>query len=360
MKKKRILVAPLDWGLGHASRCIPIIRELQRQGAEVIIGADKLPLALLRSEFPEAEWVQFPGTSIQYPDSGNMAWKIIQQFPGILIGFLKEHRFLRQIIVEKKIDVVISDSRHGLFTKKIPCVIVIHQIRILMSPSLRWAEHLVSLINKIFIRRYTECWIPDFAGEPNITGKLSHDMPLPNNAYYIGQLSRMNRIQKKKKKFDIIAVLSGPEPQRSKFEKLLIDQLKETNLTAIIARGKTDEHTNIKLSNNITLVSFVTGEEFSTLLSHSEILISRSGHSTLMDMCYTGGNAVFVPTPQQTEHEYLAKRLKEQNICYYETQSEFNLQRALVESKKYSGFSKFSVSNEVLQDRISKLLMLED
>ena len=47
--------------------------------------------------------------------------------------------------------------------------------------------------------------------------------------------------------------------------------------------------------------------------------------------------AIFIPTPGQTEQEYLAKILKEKKLCLYQNQNKFNLDMAIEKSKKYSG-----------------------
>lgn len=364
MKKiKRILVAPLDWGLGHATRCIPIIDELLRRDVDVIIAADHRPLDLLKKEFPHLTHVRFPGYVVQYIENGNLGWAIIKQLPDILRGFKEEHRRLEELIVQYDIDAVISDSRFGVYSKKIPSIFLIHQLTILLPPNLQWAQRSVARVNRFFINRFHECWIPDVADENNLAGILSHSPSLPNNAYYIGPLSRLQRREKQKIDFDLLVVLSGPEPQRTIFEDIIIEQLKQTSCRALLVRGVPERNTRIKLTDTITAVSSLSTEELSKAIAASSIILSRPGYSTIMDLSFVGANAIFVPTPQQTEQEYLAKNLKEKKICYSESQAEFDLIRSLESAKDYTGFP--MIHNDpprraTLQHRIDNLLMEMD
>jgi len=186
MTKKRILVAPLDWGLGHATRCIPIIRYLVEKNCEVIIAADKRPMELLKKEFPSLEFVVMPGYNISYPKNGSMVLKMAVQVPKILKGTKQEHTQLEKIIAEEKIDAVISDNRFGLWAKKIPCVFITHQLMVKSPLGEKWIHKL----NKDYISKYSECWIPDVKN--GLSGDLGNKFKLPEHAKFIGLLSRFN------------------------------------------------------------------------------------------------------------------------------------------------------------------------
>ncbi|MDD8017421.1 MAG: glycosyltransferase [Bacteroidota bacterium] len=354
--KPRILIAPLDWGLGHATRCIPIIQELLRRDAEVIIGADNRPLDLLKKEFPTLEYIRFPGYAVRYVEKGNLDWAIAKQLPSILKGFKVEHKKLDGIINQYKIDAVISDSRYGVHSHKIPSVFVIHQLQILLPSRLHWAQGSVASINKMFINRFDECWIPDFHGEKNLAGILSHPRTMPNKTFYVGPLSRLKKIDRVQKDFDVLVILSGPEPQRTIFEEIIIEQLRKTSYRAFIVRGIPEHATRIKLTDNITAVSALTADELAHTIAVSKIIVSRPGYSTIMDLSFTGVKAIFVPTPQQTEQEYLATIMKQKKIFYSEKQNEFNLERALTASREYSGFSSISDDDTALSQCIENIL----
>jgi UDP-N-acetylglucosamine transferase subunit ALG13 len=351
---KRILIAPLDWGLGHATRCIPIIRYLLEKGVEVVIGADGRPLALLKKEFPSCEFVQISGYDISYPTNGSMVFKVAVQIPKILAGIKREHELLKKIIEEKRIDAVISDNRFGLWTNEIPCVFITHQVMIKAPFGEKWMHQL----NKKYISKYTECWIPD-TKDGGLSGDLAHKFPLPKNAKFIGVISRFgNRpfdlAQGDKGCREVLVILSGPEPQRTVLEKKILRQIENIpspdhsvrtpplkgELTVLIVQGITEKNERRNISGTVEIVSHLTSEELQKEIISSEIVLSRPGYSTIMDLAVLGKKAIFIPTPGQTEQEYLAKYFMKNGIAYSDTQKGFDLDKALMESKKYSGFTK--------------------
>ncbi|HAP36984.1 MAG TPA: glycosyltransferase [Bacteroidetes bacterium] len=356
MKRKRILIAPLDWGLGHATRCIPIIHELSARNAEVIIAADNRPAELLKKEFPDLQHIQFPGYTLEYPVNENMAWTMFRQLPTLFKGISAEHKYLNEIINSNAIDAVISDNRWGAYSKSIPSIYIVHQLRILLSDFIRWGQGIVDFENRQLIKNFNEVWIPDFASEQNLSGELSHSSRLPRNSFYIGPLSRLIKLDGMRKEMDILVILSGPEPQRSMLEEILTSQLKETSLRSLIVKGTPEKNFKLKLTENITVVSSLTSSELSQAIASAHVVISRPGYSTIMDLSFLGTNAIFIPTPQQTEQEFLAHRLKEQGICYSELQNEFSLQRALKQFNAYTGFSQLQNDYSLLQQRIDHLL----
>ncbi|MFZ4620382.1 MAG: glycosyltransferase [Bacteroidota bacterium] len=352
------MIAPLDWGLGHATRCIPIINELLAKGIDVVIAADNRPAELLKKEFPDLEHIRFPGYTIDYPVNANMAWTMFRQLPKLFRGIAQEHAMLESMVTEHHIDAVISDNRWGVYSISVPSIYIVHQLRILLSKYLRWGQWIVDAANGRLIKRFGEVWIPDFPAADRLSGELSHDSLLPKNSFFIGPLSRLKKITSFKKELDILVIISGPEPQRTIFEKLITDQLKQTTMRALVVRGTPERMLKMKLSETLTLVSALTADELSEAIAASHIIISRPGYSTVMDLSFLGANAIFVPTPQQTEQEYLAERLKQQKICYSEQQDVFSLNRAVAQFNSYSGFSQQVNDHAVLKQRIDHLISL--
>ncbi len=351
LSQKRILVCPLDWGLGHATRCIPIVRLLLNKNAVVIIAADGRSLALLKLEFPKLEFITLKGYDISYPTMGSMILKMFFSIPKILFGIWNEHEKLKKIIQKNKIDIVISDNRFGLWNKNIKSIFITHQLFI-KSPL---AEKLLHRINLFFINKFDECWVPDVAGAINLSADLSHSYQLPNNTFFVGFLSRFNLdVNKINSKYDILALISGPEPQRSIFEKLLVAQIHKSNLKALIVCGKTDIEQCIEQIGNITIVAYLQSQELERSFLESNLVIARSGYSTIMDLAILNKKAIFIPTPGQTEQEYLAIELMQKNIAFSQTQASFNLMVALEIAKKYTGFSGFE-NNTELKNRVNKL-----
>ncbi len=336
---KKILVAPLDWGLGHAARCIPVIRYLIEKKCEVVIGAEGRPLQLLQKEFPALDFAVMPGYSISYPKNGSMVLKMASQIPKILSGIKREQEQLKKIIKEKKIDAVISDNRFGLWSKEIPCVLITHQLMI-KSP---FGEKFIHHLNAKYISKYAECWVPDFETKNNLSGDLSHEFPLPENTKFIGILSRFSASNEKRvldsARNDILIILSGPEPQRTVFEKIIIEQASFIGKKILIVQGITEKNERKKLSENVERVSHMTSDELQKEILASEVVLSRPGYSTVMDLAVLGKKAIFVPTPGQTEQEYLAEYFMKKKIAYSVSQRAFNLKTAIMESETYSGFS---------------------
>ncbi len=341
--KKRILIAPLNWGIGHASRMIPIIAELIKQGAEVVIAAEGFPLKLLRNRFPALEYIEFPGFEIQYSEKRkHFMGKMFIQLPKILNGVYQEHKTLQNIIKTHSIDAVISDNRFGLFSKQVPCVFVSHQVEIIVPKSIPFLSHIINRINRLIISQYQLLWIPDLKGSFNLSGDLSHSTKIPKSQF-LGPLSRFSLASNKKEtigeKFDVLVSLSGPEPQRTLLEKKLINQLLNTNYSAVILQGKPGQKKEANPSDKILLLPHTEDAEFISYIENSNMLISRSGYSTIMDLFVLNKKAVFIPTPGQTEQEYLAERFKKERICNSFTQNEFEIEKAFAEDAMYSGFT---------------------
>jgi uncharacterized protein (TIGR00661 family) len=350
-KQKRILICPLDWGLGHATRCIPIIRLLLQKNAEVIIAADGRPLALLQQEFPQLQFIVFRGYSISYPDSGSMAFKMLLAAPKILKGIKEEHLALQKIIEAKKIDIVISDNRYGCWSKKARSIFITHQLMI-KSP---FAEKLLHKKVLRYVANYDECWVPDLEGGNNLSGDLAHKYPLPANAFFIGPLSRFTFSDPAKPEYDVMAIISGPEPQRTIFEQLLRKQIQESNLKYLLVLGTPEVENSIREDKNVKSISHLNTSDMEQCILKSKIIVARSGYSTIMDLAVLGKKAVFVPTPGQTEQEYLAESLSNRGIAYSQNQSDFDLQKALTASEQFSGFDKMDLGVE-LEKRIEFIL----
>lgn len=339
--RKNILICPLDWGLGHASRCVPLINEIISQNANVIIAADKRPLAFLKDAFPQLEFIKFRGYNIRYSKSGKMSLKIITLLPGLFFRIVMEHFEVKKIIKDYDISLLISDNRFGLWNKNIPSVYITHQIMIKTPKYLKFLEVILYRINIFIIKKYQKCLIPDFAGSENLSGDLSHKYPIPSNSEFIGPLTRFalpkDSQPQKNFKYDILAIISGPEPQRTILENILLSQLKSSEKKAIVVRGLTDLMEHYELRKNCEVFTHLPTEQLKNYILQSEIIIARSGHTTIMDISTLNKNAIFIPTPGQTEHEYLAEYFFKKKYFFFSKQNDFNLNEALEKSKDFQG-----------------------
>ncbi|MFV8268741.1 glycosyltransferase [Flavobacterium sp. GT2N3] len=331
-KQKTILIAPLNWGLGHATRCIPIIRALKENNYIPIIASDGVALELLRKEFPDLQTLELPSYQIEYATNGaNFKWKLIKNGPKMIRAILEEKKIIQNWIENYAIDGVISDNRLGVFSKKIPSVFITHQLNV-MTGNTTW---FTSKVHQSIIKKYTACWVPDLAGTPNLTGKLGH-VDNPNlKAQYIGPLSRL---QKKllPKKYDLLVILSGPEPQRGMLEKHLKLEIVKYSGTVIFIEGIIEEKQKITTIGNVTYYNYMNSIELEEAFNKSEMVLCRSGYTTIMDLAQLRKKAFFIPTPGQYEQEYLAKKMKKEGLVPYATQDAFKMENIL-EIEEYKG-----------------------
>jgi len=332
---KRVLLAPLDWGLGHATRCIPIIYELLSQNCTVIIAADGPTEILLKSEFPKLASLKLKGYNVQY--SQKKSWlqlKILLQLPKIIAAIYYEHRWLKKTVKENNIDIIFSDNRFGLFHSSIPSIYITHQL--LIKTGNRFTEKIAQHIHYYFIKKYTNCWVPDFEGNNNLAGELSYPKKSIYEVKYIGALSRFEKKNVIEKKYDLLVLLSGPEPQRTIFEKLLLDQLQTFIGTTLFIRGLPGKGFNNIQQQNVIVKDHLAANELNEAIQQSKLVISRSGYTTIMDLVKLQQKAVLVPTPGQTEQEYLAQHLTQQKIFYAAEQDKFMLNDILQEVENFS------------------------
>lgn len=359
---KNILVCPLDWGIGHATRCMPIINRLIARGENVIIAADNRPLAFLKKEYPQLKFIRFPGINVKYPSNNKMVTKLAFMLPGILFQIRKENGELQEIIKKHDIDAVISDNRFGLYSDKVPCVYITHQLFIQAPARFKWLNPLLFKMHKRFIDKYNACWIPDFQGKFSLTGALTNKKKVNDKIFFIGPLTRFNEKYENSSAnnnddFEIVAIVSGPEPQRSIIEKILISQLKNRSEKCLLLQGRPDKQEYQKVNGNLTILSHLPTEKLIRIIKKAKLIISRSGHSTIMDLSALGKRAVFVPTPGQGEQEYLAKYHFSKGHYFFMQQKKINIDIALKESSLYPEF-RVNYSPGVLDQQIEKLISL--
>ena len=355
-RKKNILVCPLDWGLGHATRMVPIINALEKQGANAILAADNRPLDFLKQYYPNNTILKLEGYSPTYPINGSMAWALIKSAPSMIKKTKKAKIDLNKIINEYNIDAIISDNRYELSSKLIPSVFITHQLNIQTSGLQTLAKPIIDLKLNSYIDNFDEVWIPDNSEKDNLSGILSKSQKFSNKSFHIGLLSRFSSLRgiTNKNSIDLMIILSGPEPQRTILEEKLIKQASKTKLKTVVLLGKPEESESKEL-DNIMLIPHADDINFASLLASAKYVICRPGYSTLMDLAILGTKAILIPTPGQTEQEYLASKLKKDKIAFSQNQKEFNLLKAIQSQDEYRGFSQKNES-DILNNRIHNLL----
>ena len=332
MVKKRILIAPLNWGLGHATRCIPIIRALIEQNYVPVIASDKDALHLLQKEFPELEHYSLPSYSIEYSKYPFLLkLKLLGKTPHIIRTIAQERKRTEELIKSKNISGIISDNRWGVRSKIVPSVFITHQIQVLSGIT----SLLSSRIQQGFIKKFDECWVPDLPGNINLSGKMSHLKKTTIPIKYLGLLSRFEKAVSPIR-YDILVLLSGPEPQRSILEKIIFKELTNINKTICVVRGLVEEIQKVENKDNFIVYNFMTSRQLEDVVNSSGLVISRSGYTTLMDLVKLEKPSFLIPTPGQPEQKYLASRLKKLGIAPWCPQSKFTAEK-LSEVNHYRG-----------------------
>lgn len=330
----KVLVAPLDWGLGHATRCVPVINALLRQGCNVLPAAGGSQKALLQQEFPHLRFLQLPGYHIEYASSGwGLAAKIVAQIPKILSAIKEEQEWLKQVVEEEKIDAVISDNRYGLHHPALRSVFITHQLRIKAPFGL--AEEALQELNYSYINCFDECWIPDAEGDDSLAGSLSHPTEMPAvPVRYLGNLSRFSHYPTNHSA-GLLLLLSGPEPGRSLLEQKFLEELKEHKNPVTLIRGLPNTQERLTVPENVSAHNHLPAAELEQKIKSASLIIARCGYSTVMDLAALKKRSLLIPTPGQTEQEYLAKHLMQKNFALCIEQKKIRLKQALALAENF-------------------------
>ncbi|MCF6296508.1 MAG: glycosyltransferase [Flavobacteriaceae bacterium] len=340
-ENKKILVSPLNWGLGHATRCIPIINALIEEGFIPVIASDGMALILLQKEFPQLKYYELPSYNIKYTKDGkNLKYRLLFNSLRIIKSVKNEKIVIDKIIEKERISGIISDNRFGVRSNKIPSIYITHQLHVFSG----WTTFLTTRLHQNIISKFDFCWIPD-RNINCLSGKLSNIEHSKLDIKYIGLLSRFT-YQKVSKKQDLLIMLSGPEPQRSILETKLFKELENYNKKVLFVRGIISDKQEKSQTKNITIVNFMLQDELELAINESELVLARSGYSTIMDLDKLNAKAFFIPTPGQFEQNYLASYLEQKKMIPYSKQKEFTI-KMLENIKDYSGFTNNNKTNKV-------------
>ena len=358
--KSVVVVALLDWGLGHVTRTVPIIKELINKNCHIIAACNPRQKSLLVREFDQIEFVDCEGYDIRYRKSSlQTRLALIWQIPKILIKINREHRWLSRFLEARKVDLVISDNRYGFFSHKLPSVIITHQLEI-KSGLGRWVDGWANSINRRLLSKFKECWIPDFQGNNSIAGELSHPRRLPSIPLrYLGALSRLEPCTSlaPTQKHQLLVLLSGPEPQRTMLEEKILADAKDIPSTEIIlVRGLPSETSDLaNHPSNVQPSNHLPAAELNKAICSADYIVSRSGYTSLMDYLKLGVKSILIPTPGQAEQEYLASYLQENQFALSFEQSGFSLASSLEQASHFA-YRKFEGNMDEYKAQLSEFL----
>ncbi len=352
--KKAALFGVLNWGLGHATRSIPIIQSLLRLNYEVVICSDGDALLLLKKEFPQAQFVELPGYKVRY-DFRSMVLNMVRYSIGMLKAIHKEEKILKDLVEKHRPSIIISDNRYGFHHKSVKSIFITHQLNI--PSQKKWQTLTANKFLHQFIKRFDLCWVPDFEGTPNLSGQLSHGVNLSIPIQFIGPLSRFNSSDHALK-YEVAFVLSGPEPQRGKLEKMIANQENQFPAKCCIVRG-TNEPAGYSVApeTNLEVFDLLDSEAMEQLIAQSRLLVCRAGYTTIMDLIALQKSAILIPTPGQPEQEYLAEHLSNQFPSFsFISQKEFSLADMCYENLPWTGSTPISNwSKDKLQSLLTEV-----
>ncbi len=353
--RPRILVAPLDWGLGHATRCVPLIKELLTTNCEVLLAGEGAVAHLLSTEFPELTLLSLKGYNVSYGKNGwELFGKLLLQVPKLIEAIDEEHNWLQNAIIVHRIDAVISDNRFGFFNETIPSVFITHQLLIKTGLGAT-ADELLQKLAYEYVNAFTECWVPDVATVPNLAADLAHPQKVPAvPVHYIGALSRLKKASATKQ--HLLIILSGPEPQRTLLETTIVQQLERYTAPVLFVRGLPGTAELLQPFNQVKFINHLPALQLEDAINAASIIISRCGYSTVMDVMALQKKSILIPTPGQTEQEYLATHLMKNNLAFCIPQSKFKLINALELAETFNyKWSNFE-DKEALQNTVHQFV----
>lgn len=339
-QKHLLLFSPLDWGLGHTTRSIPLLLAFQAQGWEIVVACNSIQKQILSQEITGIRFVEIGGYGIKYGRNRLLTRLFLAlQLPKILTRINKENQWLNIFLSQNAIDLIISDNRYGFYNRKTPAVFITHQLRPYSGFGAVFDQMMQKIIYR-FINRFTECWIPDMqSGNVNLAAGLSHPTNLPTTPVrYIGPISRFHKNDMVALKTTILVVISGPEPQRTIFENVIIDELKESNDEVVVVRGLPTEGKLPQKTARVIYHNHLTASALGELISTAAFVVCRSGYTSVMDMVSCKKKMILVPTPGQPEQEYLAAYLMKKKMAFAATQERFSWTAALSAAEKFDYF----------------------
>jgi uncharacterized protein (TIGR00661 family) len=361
-RKPVVLLAPLDWGLGHTVRCIPIIKELLSLECKVIVACNSKQKQLLREEFSSIDFVTLKGYDIHYGKTRFQTLSLLfLQSPKIFNRIYQEKRWLEKFLEQNNVQAVIADNRYGLHSSKVPCIFITHQLRVKTGLG-KMVNGIVQKILYSYINGFSACWIPDWKdSDINVAGVLSHVKKFPRlPVHYIGCLSRFEKNISHSETIDLLVILSGPEPQRTILERIIFSQLKNFEGRAVVVRGISGDHNKTPLpSNQVAVLDYAASTELNRLICSAEVVLTRAGYTSIMDILKLEKKSILIPTPGQAEQEYLAAYLHHKKLAYGISQKNFYLKKAMENARQLNqgaGLQSMDLYKKILREFVDSLI----
>ena len=354
-----VLISPLNWGLGHATRDIPVIRTLLDHNHDVTIAACGNALLVLKKEFPACSFIEFPDYPTPYSSSRFFLPKLAASFPTLLQAIANERKTLGQILARNRYDLIISDNRLGVYSVKIPSVFITHQLHF-HFPLYFWPVELLALrVNGYLHEKFDNIIVPDNPpGPAALAGKLSRPSveATRKRVFFAGILAGIERLDVPSD-LDHLIMISGPEPQRTRLEEILLPQVSSLVGNNAVLLGSPAKEGLRTITPGCTVIGYASTAQKVDLMNRAKCIICRSGYTSMMELAELDKRcALFIPTPGQTEQEYLSWHNKEKGWFYSESQYRLDLARDLAIAQTYAGFPPMQKTHENVQRLYDEVL----
>lgn len=354
-----VLVAPLNWGLGHAMRDIPVIKALLERGHDVTIAAYGNALTALQREFPSCRFIEFEDYPSPYSSGRFFLPKLAVYFPTLLRAVARERKDAERIISRSHYDLVISDNRLGVYSSKVPSLFITHQLHFHLPAYLWPVELYASALNRFHHSKFDRVILPDNPpGLLSLAGKLSRPDTDSSRArvFFAGILSNTPKLDVAAD-LDYLVQISGPEPQRTRLEEILLPVAQELDGNSVILLGSPQRKPEITVSGNCSIRTYVSSEEKAILMNRAKFVICRSGYTTMMELAELKKKAgLFIPTPGQTEQEYLSWYYEQKGWFFSKSQYDLDLPADIRTARKYAGFPAMPSTRENVRRLYDELL----
>jgi UDP:flavonoid glycosyltransferase YjiC (YdhE family) len=352
---KRILVSPLSWGLGHATRDLPIIRDFLARGHHVTVAAEGRALTLLKQESPQCDFVELKDYPPPYSASRFFVPKFLAMAPTMLRAIAREARNVKALLRERTFDLILSDNRFNVRSPRIPSFVISHQLRFMTPPGTAWLEPVTEYFNYRYLKPFDGIIVPDMGDEQaNLTGRLAHQvrwLARTGKVYYAGILSSASRVDTAED-VDVFISISGPEPQRTELERIILEHIPDVDGgRVVITLGQPEIKEVRQLTDRVTVHGYLDRAGQQEMLNRAKLVVCRSGYTTIMELAELGKKALLIPTPGQTEQEYLGRFYAERGYFHSVSQYSLDLARDLEAARKTGG-APFSSNTKANVERL--------
>ena len=334
----KVLFGVCSWGLGHATRDLPLIKGIIQAGHEASIVARGRSLNLLKEELGNScRYLEIPDYSSPYSKKDFSVAKFLSYFPVYMNQVIKEHERIKKLVKREGYERIVSDNRFGIHITEIPSYFISHQLRFLAPGRVKLFEMATEGFNYSFFKNsFSKFLVPDFKKD-SLSGDLSHNLKYfkERQVDYLGILSDLRK-KEVSQDIDYFISISGPEPQRTIFEHKVLEQAPRLKGRVVVALGAPDAPGE-KGNGDLRIFGYLNRREQEDVMNRAKLVITRPGYSTLMELVALEKKALFVPTPGQTEQVYLAKYHSKQGNFYSVDQNSLNLARDVEKAERYQG-----------------------